>query len=139
MIEELFDELYIIKHQNKQILSALNTDRRMSFIMARTLDEVLAEAERNTTLDASLLAMMDGVREQLKASGMNSMDQARVDKIFDELKANNDRAAAALAAGTTPPTPAEPTPAEPTPAEGTATGGSESSDVGSIGGADPNE
>ncbi|HET7376886.1 MAG TPA: hypothetical protein VFK30_09270 [Anaerolineae bacterium] len=65
--------------------------------MAATLDDVVAETTRQTTIEASTESFIAGLQAQIQAAGG---DAAKIQQIFDTLKANNDRLAAAIVAGT---------------------------------------
>lgn len=78
----------------------LRTERQ---IMA-TLDDVLTEVAEESTVDDSIVALLENIKAQLDAAGGN---QAKIDQIFAGLQANKAKLAAALLAGTpsAPPTP----------------------------------
>lgn len=65
--------------------------------MAKTLDDILTETARQTTIEDSMEALLAGIKAQLIAQGL---DQAKVETAFSNLAANNDRAAAAIVANT---------------------------------------
>lgn len=63
-----------------------------------TLDDVLGEVTQETTLDASLLTLVQGLQAQVTAA---AGDPAKIQAIFDGVKANIATVSAAVAAGTT--------------------------------------
>jgi hypothetical protein len=74
-------------------------------INMKTLDDVLAETARQTTIETSTEAFIAGLQSQINAAGGN---QAKIDAVFAALKANNDKAAAALVNNTPVAPPAVP-------------------------------
>lgn len=75
-----------------------------------TLDDILAETNAETTADASIVALLDGLQTQLtqalSGQTLTPAAQAKVDKIFATMKANDAAISAAILANT----PAGPTP-----------------------------
>lgn len=72
-------------------------------ILMATIDDVLADVTAQTTVVEGIASLVQGLKDQLAAQGV---DQAKIDKAFAGLEANN--AAMALLKNT--PTPAPPTP-----------------------------
>lgn len=66
-------------------------------INMKTLDDVLAETTRQTTIETSMEAFIAGLQAQINAAGGN---QVKIDAVFAALKTNNDKAAAALVTNT---------------------------------------
>jgi hypothetical protein len=76
-------------------------------IMA-TLDDITAKVAAQTTIEDSLLTLMQELKDQITAlPGLTAAQQAQVDQIFSDLSTNNDRMANAVTANTpaTPPSP----------------------------------
>jgi len=69
---------------------------RTKQIMA-TLDALTAEVARNTTVEASALALIQGLAAQIKAAGT---DPVALNAITASLTANDDALAAAVTANT---------------------------------------
>lgn len=69
-------------------------------IMA-SLDTLTAEVARNTTVEKSALALIQGLKAQLDAAGT---DPVALKALSDQLAANDDDLAAAVAANTPAPT-----------------------------------
>jgi hypothetical protein len=80
---------------NKTILQGIQ-------IMARSLDDVLAQVEAEDTKVDSLIALVNGLRDQIKnqVPGLTPDQQAEVDKIFDQASASSAKIDAALNANT---------------------------------------
>lgn len=93
------------------IVRALNINEERDFQMAKTMDELLAEIGRQTTVEQGLVTTLDQLRADVKAAAPNA-DQAKIDEAFDKVKANTDLIADKLVEGT------------PNEATGTASGGS---------------
>lgn len=72
--------------------------------MSATLDQVLADVNSETTLENSVVALLNGVETQLKAAlantSISAADQAKIDGIFDGLEANKTSLTAAITANT---------------------------------------
>jgi len=62
--------------------------------MNATLDDVLSETQRQTTIEQSTATFIQGLEDQIKGA---AGDQAKIDQIFAALKGNNDAAAALIA------------------------------------------
>lgn len=63
----------------------------------KTLDDIITETTRQGTIEDGLETLLTGLKAQIDAAGGN---QAKIDAAFSALQKNNDRAAAALVAGT---------------------------------------
>lgn len=74
------------------------TEQQGTYLMA-TLDDVLAEMERDTTVSDGILAMLEKLQADIIAAGGN---QAKIDAVFNGFKANTDKLAAALVVNTPP-------------------------------------
>lgn len=81
------------------ILYALEINLEENNEMARTMDELLAEVGRQTTVEDGLLKAFDKLREDVKAAAP-SADQGKIDAAFDAVKANTDALAAKLTENT---------------------------------------
>lgn len=68
-------------------------------IMA-TLDETLAAVNAETTVDDSIIALLEGLAAQIKAGGLSAPDQAKVDAIFTAATANSAKVTASVVAHT---------------------------------------
>jgi hypothetical protein len=78
-------------------------------IMA-TLDETLAAVNAESTVDDSIIALLDGLAAQIKAGGLSAADQTKVDAIFTAATANSAKVAADVLAHTAAAPPAVPAP-----------------------------
>ena len=78
---------------SKLDLILANQEKIMASLQ-ETLDDVTAE----TTAIDSVVALVQGLRDQLNAAGLSSADQAKVDAIFTAIEGNKTKLAAALAA-----------------------------------------
>jgi len=93
-----------------QIITKLDQILRQEYHMNRTIDEVLAEVDRQTTQETSMEALLNGLQTIIiQAKG----DPGKINAAFETLKANNDKAAAAIVNNTpaAPPAPPVPDPA----------------------------
>lgn len=88
-----------------------NTDdklnKKVNKLMA-TMNDVLAAVERNTSIDDSVLAMLEGLSQQLK-DAQASNDPAAMDEVIRKLDANTQKMTEAVSKNT----PAEETPEQP--------------------------
>ena len=78
---------------------------KLEKIMA-SLDETLAAVNAESTVDDSIIALLQGLAAQIAAGGLSPADQAKVDAIFAAAQANSVKVSAAVTANT----PASPTP-----------------------------
>ena len=74
-------------------------------IMA-SLDETLAAVQQESTVDDSIIALLNGLAAQIAAGGLSAADQAKVDAIFKAAQDNAAKVSAAVTANT----PVAPTP-----------------------------
>lgn len=69
-----------------------------------TLEDIIAETEAERDLDASIVALLTGLKQQLdealSGATLTPAQQAKVNTIFSNLQKNRDALAAALAANT---------------------------------------
>lgn len=70
-----------------------------------TLDDTLAAVNAESTIDDSIIALLQGLEAQIAAGGLSPADQAKVDQIFASAQANAAKVSAAVTANT----PAAPT------------------------------
>lgn len=73
-----------------------------------TLDETLAAVQAESTVDDSIIALLDGIAAQIAAGGLSPADQAKVDAIFKQATDNSAKVAADVLKNTpaAPPAPA---------------------------------
>ena len=83
--------------QLNRIESALTALQKEGVIVQRTIDDILNETARQTTIEDSMEVLLKALKDQLAAQGL---DQGKIDAAFSAISANNDRAAAAIVAGT---------------------------------------
>ena len=90
-------------HQFKMILEEFHQ-------MSQELDRLTAAVERNTSVDTSVVALVEGLAQQLRDMAANATEladmKAAVTSLADELEASSDKEAAAVAANTPTPPPA---------------------------------
>ena len=101
MSEPLRIEVHLYHHHEDEILDYLKGMEKR--IMA-SLDETLAAVTAESTVDDSIIALLNGLAAQIKAGGLSAADQAKVDAIFNQATANSAKVTAAVTANT-PPTP----------------------------------
>lgn len=88
---KLDEVVQLLTNQNKEITK-----------MSATLDDALAEVQRQGTIEDSMEALLKTIEAEVTAA---AGDQTKIQAVFDGLKANNDRAAAAIVANTPAGTP----------------------------------
>lgn len=82
-----------------RLLLALHVQLERDDAMAKSMDELLAEIQRQTTVEDGLVSLIDGLRNDVKAAAPGA-DQAKIDQAFEQLKANTDKLAASLTQNT---------------------------------------
>lgn len=91
---------------NQAILRELQQLNQRLDLMARTLDETLAAVQDEGTKEDSLIALVNGIEQQLKdalsGTTIPPAQQAKIDAIFDGLAANSAKVQAAIDANTAP-------------------------------------
>ena len=65
-----------------------------------TLDETLTAVQSESTVDDSIIALLNGLAAQIAAGGLSPADQAKVDAIFAAAQQNSAKVAAAVTANT---------------------------------------
>lgn len=70
-----------------------------NYIMA-TLDEALAVVTSESTVDDSIVALLEQLAAQIQAGGLSAADQAKVDAIFTNATNNSAKITAAVVANT---------------------------------------
>jgi hypothetical protein len=68
-------------------------------IMA-TLDELVVAVQADTTVDDSIVTLLEQLAAQIKSGGLSAADQAKVDAVFANVTANSAKVAAAVTANT---------------------------------------
>lgn len=66
-------------------------------VILADLSDLEAEVERNTSVDGSVVALLESIVAQLEAA---KTDPVKIQALVDKLKADNDKLAAAVAANT---------------------------------------
>ena len=98
------DEHEEIEETLKRIENKLDSLIRKVEQMSATLDQVLQDVQDESTVADSLVALFDGIQQQLKdalaGSGISSSTQAKIDAIFAGVEANKAKLAAAVTANT---------------------------------------
>ncbi len=82
-----------LKTQLDRIEAVVTATRTQQGAFMKTLDDILAEAARQTTIEDSMEALLKGLKAQIDAAGGN---QTKIDAAFAAFAANNDRAAKAI-------------------------------------------
>jgi len=65
-----------------------------------TLEDIRAEVARNTDVDASAVQLLKALTDKIQQLIDQGADPAALQGLVDELKSNNDKLAAAVAANT---------------------------------------
>ncbi len=86
-----------MQKNHAEIKKQLARIERKEKVMAGNLDDLTAEVARNTTVEKSALALINGFSAQLAAAGTDSV---KLKALRDGLAANDDELAAAVAANT---------------------------------------
>jgi hypothetical protein len=95
-----------------EILTTLQRiERKMEALMA-TLDDTLSAVTAQSTVDDSIITLLNGLAAQIAAGGLSPADQAKVDQIFAAVNANAAKITAAVSANT-PVTPTQTAAAKP--------------------------
>jgi hypothetical protein len=84
-------------HSTLQGLQAIL--HQLEKIMA-SLDETLAAVQAESTVDDSIIALLNGLAAQIAAGGLSPADQAKVDAIFAAAQSNSTKVSAAVTANT---------------------------------------
>lgn len=81
-----------IVYQLNRIESKIDAITRKEKAMALSLDALTAEASRQTTVDASIMALLDSVVAALKAipPSNDAATQAAIDQVTALIKSNDD-------------------------------------------------
>lgn len=119
MFDSFFCKLDRIEEQNKVIIQnqhlifnllkmAIKGEQRMS----AELDALTAEVARNTSVEASAAALIQGIADQLAAAIAAGADPAALTALTQQLSGSADALAAAVAANTPAPAPVETPPAD---------------------------
>ena len=100
---------HFLHFENDEVLRILiKLNKKVNTLMA-TIQELTAAVQRNTDIDDSVIALLNGIVQQLKdAQAMN--DPAAIDALIVKLDANTAKMAEAVTANT----PSNPFPTPPT-------------------------
>lgn len=113
-ISQVMNGIAAISGKQDQILAALASLQKETTMAQATLQDILNETARQTTIEKSTETFIAGLEAQILAANGNP---TTIQSIFDALKGNNDAAAALIAntgaAPTAPTSPANPAPAAP--------------------------
>jgi hypothetical protein len=74
-------------------------EQRLEQIMA-TLDQLIEKVGEQSTQLASLNTFVEGLQEAIRNEGLSPEDQAKVDRVFAEMLANDQRIADAFTENT---------------------------------------
>lgn len=72
------------------MLRAQNIELEMEYEQMKTMDELLVEVERQTTVSDSIAAMVNALQDEITAA---NGDKAKIQAAFDKVKANTDKLA----------------------------------------------
>lgn len=100
--KDLHERIGRLEAQNVLILSKLDQLLKKEDFTMADFSQLQAEVARNTTVVSSVKALIAGFAAQLQAAGT---DQAAINAVIAQMKANDDDLAAAVTANT----PAAPT------------------------------
>jgi len=92
------------------IIQLLTTMQQAETDMADTLDEIVADVTKETTVENSLITLLNGIAGQLAAAGQ---DPVKLAALHTSLQANIAAMMTAITANTPPPSPPPPPPATP--------------------------
>jgi hypothetical protein len=104
-LHEIHRKLDVHSSALKKILALLEESKAKEIRMTQQLDDLTAAVEENTSLDNSIIQLVDGLAAQILAL---KDDPAKLAALAASLKASSAAVAAAIAANT----PAEPPPPE---------------------------
>jgi septation ring formation regulator EzrA len=106
LVQEGFNTLHRVSCADKSVLDRIERILQQILskenIMSQELDALIAEVARNTTVEKSALAAIQGLSAKLTEAGN---DPAKLAKLRADLAANDDELAAAVAANTPVATP----------------------------------
>jgi len=68
--------------------------------MKVTIDDLVNEVDQQTSVEESIVTLLNNIHAKLKTSGINPADQAKLDTVFDKLTANRTKLAEAIVANT---------------------------------------
>lgn len=86
-----------IQKKLDQILRALSVITAKEAAMAATIDDILAGVQAESTVDDSIIALLNNIAQQLANAGV---PQAKIDAIMAVIQANQDKVTAAVTANT---------------------------------------
>lgn len=91
-------------NQLNRIEQKLDLILKKEVAMSATIDQLVADVTAETTLEGSIITLLNNVEAQLKAALANTViapaDQAKLDSMFSDLESNKAALAAAIAANT---------------------------------------
>lgn len=109
--------LDIHHHADQRVIDALDFIKATQELIMDSLDRIEAAAARETTIEASIAAMVTDLKNQLadalSGTKLPPEVEARLAAIFPTLEANNDKLTAIITANTPADPPAGPAPASP--------------------------
>jgi phage shock protein A len=91
------ERLERIERKVDRILDLLQGIARRSIMAANTLDDILNQVQQESTVDDSIIALLNGLQAQIAAAGGN---QVKIDAIFTAAQANIAKVSAAVVANT---------------------------------------
>lgn len=96
-LTEVNKKLDILARALKQVLSMLKTSAEKEKIMTQQLDDLTVAVEENTTLDDSIITLVDGLASQIAAL---KDDPAKLAALAASLRAKSAAISAAITANT---------------------------------------
>lgn len=95
---------YIVTKTLKRIEAKLDYLIEKENQMSATLDQVVQDVSDETTLESSIVTLLDGIQAQLTAAlagtTISAANQTKIDAIFSGLEANKTALSAAIIANT---------------------------------------
>lgn len=104
-LNEVHKKLDMLLRIGKKILTTLEEIRKESKIMTQELVDLEAAVTENTSLDTSIIELVNGLAAQVEAL---KDDPAKLASLASELRAKSAAMAAAIQANTPAPPPVEP-------------------------------
>lgn len=94
-------------HMDEDVVTQLKKLNKKVNILMANMNDLRSAVERNNSLEDSVLTMLQGISQQLKDAQAQNDPQA-IQQVIDQLDANNQRMADAVAANTPAEQPEQP-------------------------------
>lgn len=86
-------------HSDESVISILNKLNKKVNILMATMQDLTAAVDRNTSVDDSVITLLEGIVQQLK-DAQASNDPAAIDAVIAKLDANTQKMTDAVTANT---------------------------------------